>query len=139
MLWSPKKSLASLAMAWLGRRLIVDPVTIDAPADFFYEPGDRDLPPRAEMQRPDTQRERIRVDAIRRALLGRVALLSSAGAFAICLAAVIAAGLVSGVGQAISGPREMSGADQLRCAHLAGIPEQRLTAEQRREFARLCK
>lgn len=139
MFWSPKKSLASLAMSWLGRRLIVDPVTIDAPADFFYEPGDRDLPPRTEMQRPDTQRERIRVDAIRRALLERVALLSSAGALCVCVAAMLVAGTVSGVGQAISGPREMSGAEQMRCAHLAGIPEQRRTAAQRREFARLCK
>jgi hypothetical protein len=138
MLWSPQKSLASHFMAWLGRRLIVAPETIQAPKDFYYEPGDRDMPSRAEMLRPEVQRERIRVDAIRRALFERVGLLSTIFAFAICVTSILTSGAIGGVSRAIGGPVELSPRQQMRCANLSSIPEERRLPAQRAEFKQNC-
>jgi hypothetical protein len=90
------------------------------------------------MQRPEVQRDRIRVDAIRRALFERVALLSCVFGLALCVAMLLAASAIGGLGNAISGPPELTGLQQLRCANLNAIPEQNRSTSQRAEFARTC-
>jgi hypothetical protein len=140
MLWSPQKSLASHFMAWLGRRFIVAPEKIQAPANFYHEPGDRrENKSRSEALKPEVQRELIRVEAIRRGLFERVALLSSVFAFTICIAAMVIAGLVGGISKAVNGPVELTAREQMRCANLSAIAEQRRTPAQRSEFERKCQ
>ncbi len=117
LMFTARYSFASHLMRWLGRVLIARPATLGVPEDFYAEPGDRQMPTREQAADPDVQRARIRTDAIRRSLSGRVAVLASIASFAVCAALLTLSAAFSGGGKSTA----MDPALAQQCAGLAQL------------------